>query len=367
VTVLDVVVPDSYDDPARPSGGNVYDRRLCAELAALGWAVRVRRVPGAWPDAGPDGARDLAAALAAVPDGAVALVDGLLGSGHPEALMRESARLRLVALVHLPFGSVEPTDGPTGRQVRDREAWALGCCDAVVTTSRWSRDWVLDHYRLAPDRVVVAVPGVDAAPVAARSATGDRLLCVGAVTPVKGHDLLVDALAAVGDLEWTCTCVGSVDVDADFARQVAARVEAHSFGRRVRMPGPLTGARLDAAYADADLLVLPSRVEAYGMVVIEALARAIPVVAGEVGGVPEALGVADTRDGERAETPGLLVPPDDPAALARALRDWLTDPGLRERLRRRAVARRAGLSPWSDPAAAVADLLATVAESRPRG
>jgi len=367
VTVVDVVVPDSYDDPERPSGGNVYDRRLCAELASLGWAVRVHRVPGAWPDAGPAGARDLAAALAAVPDGALALVDGLLGSGHPQALLPESARLRLVALVHLPFGSVDSTDGAVGREVRDREARALGCCAAVVTTSRWSRHWLLDHYPLAPDRLVVAAPGVDPAPVAAASATGGRLICVGAITPVKGHDLLVDALAGVGDLDWTCTCVGSVDVDSDFVRQVVARAEAHDIARRVRMCGPLAGVPLDAAYAGADLLVLPSRAEAYGMVVVEALARAIPVVASEVGGVPEALGVADIPDGERAETPGLMVRPDDPAALARALRDWLTDPALRERLRGRALARRADLSPWSDPAARVADLLGSVAGRRTRG
>jgi glycosyltransferase involved in cell wall biosynthesis len=79
------------------------------------------------------------------------------------------------------------------------------------------------------------------------------------------------------------------------------------------------------------------------MVVIEALARGIPAVATDVGGVPEALGAAP--DGTR---PGVLVPPADPAALAAELRRWLTDPEWRDRLRAAARARRDHLPGWND-------------------
>ena len=89
-------------------------------------------------------------------------------------------------------------------------------------------------------------------------------------------------------------------------------------------------------YRAADVLVLPSRLEAYGMVVTEALAVGLPVVATAVGGVPEALG--RTSDGP----PGLLVPPGDADALGAALGAWLGDAGLRERLRTAAHGRR----PW---------------------
>ena len=83
---------------------------------------------------------------------------------------------------------------------------------------------------------------------------------------------------------------------------------------RIHFAGPLVGADLDAAYADADLFVLPSRAETYGMVVTEALARALPVLATDVGGVPEALGRAPRRQPSRP-----LVPPGDPVVLAGAL------------------------------------------------
>ena len=114
---------------------------------------------------------------------------------------------------------------------------------------------------------------------------------------------------------------------------------------------------LDRSYAAADLLVLPSRAEAYGMVVTEALARGLPVVAANVGGVPEALG--HSANGTR---PGLLVPPNDAAALGAALRAWLGDAALRSRLRRAARERRDSLPGWPTTVSAVASALAGVAQ-----
>ena len=114
----------------------------------------------------------------------------------------------------------------------------------------------------------------------------------------------------------------------------------------------MTGADLGRRYAAADLMVLASRAETYGMVIIEALARGVPVITTEVGGIPEALGHG--ADGIR---PGLLVAPEDPPALAAALRAWLTDAELRRRLRQAAYARRKTLPRWSNTTAILADVL----------
>ncbi len=136
----------------------------------------------------------------------------------------------------------------------------------------------------------------------------------------KGHDVLLDALATISDLSWHCVCVGSLDRDPAFVEGLRRRSRDGGLGDRVYFAGPRTGADLDRSYAAADLMVLASRAETYGMVVTEALARGLPVVAAEVGGLTEALGHG--ADGTR---PGLLVPPDDPAALGAALRAWLGD------------------------------------------
>ena len=117
------------------------------------------------------------------------------------------------------------------------------------------------------------------------------------MTPGKGHDVLLDALATVTDLSWRCACVGSLDRDPAFADALRRRVRDGGLADRVCFPGPRTGADLDRSYAAADLLVLASRAETYGMVVTEALARGLPVVATDVGGVPEALGTAPTGPG----------------------------------------------------------------------
>jgi len=124
----------------------------------------------------------------------------------------------------------------------------------------------------------------------------------------------------------------------------------------VRFPGPRSGADLDRSYASADLLVLASRAETYSMVVTEALARGLPVVATDVGGVAEALG-----HGAGGIRPGLLVPPDDPVALAAALRAWLRDAEVRLTWRRAARERRASLTEWSTTTSVLASVLAEAA------
>ncbi|HEX2774723.1 MAG TPA: glycosyltransferase family 4 protein [Micromonosporaceae bacterium] len=346
--VVHVVLPGDIDDPATPSGGNTYDRRICAGLAAAGWSVREHAVPGAWPRPGGTERAHLSRVLSAVPDDALVLLDGLVALAAPEVLVPQAGRLRLVVLVHMPLGD-------------DAEAGALAAAAAVITTSEWSRRWLLDRYALPVDRVHVAAPGVDHAPLARGSYGGSKLLCVAAVTPQKGHDVLTEALAEVADLPWTCVCVGALTRDPGFVARVRHQIGDGGLDGRVRLLGPHTGDDLCAAYAAADLLVLASRGETYGMVVTEALARGIPVLATAAGGLPEALGNAP--DGSR---PGMLVPPDDPAALAGALRRWLTDADLRHRLRRSAEGRRSTLAGWADTATLISKVLAAASAGQGR-
>jgi glycosyltransferase involved in cell wall biosynthesis len=350
VRVLDVVLPDGVDDPQRPSGGNVYDRRVCRGLEGSGWTLRVHTVPGPWPQAPAEARTALSEALRALPDGSVVLLDGLVASPAAPVLLPVAGRLRLVVLVHMPLGATTREEG-----IRAGERAVLRSAAAVVTTSRWSRRWVVQECALPGHRVHVAEPGCDPAAVTACREPGDRLLCVAALTPGKAHEVLISALEDLRDLAWCCVCVGAPGPDPRRVEALRHRARVAGIGDRVRFVGPRTGAALDASYAAADALVVASRFETYGMVVGEALARALPVLATSAGGLPEALGVLP--DGRR---PGLLVPPDDPAALSAAVRQWLCDSDLRRALRDAARARRTMLAGWDRTTERVSRVLAGV-------
>jgi glycosyltransferase involved in cell wall biosynthesis len=334
IPALYVVLPGDIDDPANPSGGNRYDRRVI-EALRRGREVHEIAVPGVWPRPGNP---ELAERLAQLPDGAVVLLDGLVAAGVPELLEPEAKRLRAVVLVHL---SLADETGLTGEQAADltaRERRTLTAATAVVTTSEGAARRLIARHGLPAAKVHVAAPGVDPAPPAVASASGRRLVCVAAVIPRKGQDVLVEALTMLDGLDWECVCVGALDRAPEYVRKVTTN-------ERVRFVGTRAGDELAATYAGADLLILPSRAETYGMVVTEALARAVPVLGTAVDGVPEALGTAP--DGTR---PGMLVPAGDPVALAAALRRWLSDADLRQSLRAAAAARREALRGWDETA-----------------
>ncbi|WP_435198362.1 glycosyltransferase family 4 protein [Janibacter sp. GS2] len=347
MTTIHILLPGDVDDPRHPSGGNVYDREVCTGLTELGWTVREHPVSGSWPHPEPEARAHLATVLGAVPDHSVVLMDGLLATAAPTQTAVAGGRLRLVVLAHM-VGAHQ--DAPAERS-------ALTAASAVIATSAWTRGQLIGRHPLPAERVHVAEPGVHPAELGAGSAAGGRLLCVGAVSHAKGHDILLHALASIRDLPWRCTCVGPLDRDPGAARPLPDLAEDLGLAARVTLTGPLVGADLDEQYAHADLLVHPTRTDAYAMVVTESLARGVPVLASDVGGVPLAMGRGP--DGDR---PGVLVPPGDGGALALALRRWLADADRRERWRAAARGRRATLAPWRETVSRVAHVLSGVAD-----
>ncbi|MFD4960600.1 glycosyltransferase family 4 protein [Microbacterium sp. NPDC058389] len=341
------LVADGIDDPARVSGGNVYDQHVRDRLSTAGWLVST--VPVA-------DAAGVASALRALPDRATALVDGLVAAWAPDHIEAAGARVRLVVLAHM-VAAVFP--GVTAAEV-EAERRALAAAHRVVVTSPWTARELERRGLVDAGRLSIAAPGAAAGPTrpearriapamrgeavgTGRSAPGRgrRLLCVGVVAPHKGQDVLLAALARLPEHDWACAIVGSADAAPGFAAEV--RRGAAGFSGRVRLTGVLGRAALAAEYARGGLLVAPSRVESAGMAIAEARARGIPVIAAAVGGIP------DTVAGGGA----ILVRPDDPAALSAALHAWMTDPALRRRLRREARSARTGLPSWNDTAAAV--------------
>ncbi|MGB6452979.1 MAG: glycosyltransferase family 4 protein [Streptosporangiaceae bacterium] len=352
-----VVVPEGFDNPGQPTGGNIYDRRVCAGLAEAGWEVLVATVGAAWPVPDSDARADLTRIVSAIPDGEITLIDGLIASPTAAQLLPHAGRIRMTVLLHMPLATALGIRHDASAERSERVV--LRGATGVIVTSDWTRQQVLTRYEIPACRVHVARPGVDRVAAPARPVRG-QLICVGTLGRHKGQDLLVEALAEVRDLDWQCVLAGALDRDPDFAGQLRARITRLGFGDRVRLTGVLTGAALSHAYTTADLLIAPSRSETYGMAVTEALAHGLPVIAAAVGGLPEALG--SNADGTR---PGQLIPSGDPAALAAAIGDWLGDERHRHRLRVAARNRRSSLCGWEHTTHEIANALTAHRRSKP--
>ncbi len=335
-------------DPETRTGGYLYDRRIAAAIEGEGWRVDWLRLPDAFPR---PGATDLAAAagiLAGIDAGTPTVIDGLAFSAMPEIVLAERVRLPLIALIHHPL-ALETGLDPT---VRDRlfalERRALPAARRIVVTSRRTAE-DLRRYGVDPGAIDVVIPGTDPAPVARGTADGPPLLlCVGTLTPRKGHLVLVEALARLRDRPWRLVLAGDVRRDAATAEAVRAAIAAAGIADRTEWLGEIDQQALAAVYDRADLFVLPSFHEGYGMAFAEALAHGLPIVGTRAGAIPETV----------PEGAGILVPPGDAQALAAALGRLLDDQAARAALRRGALLARAGLPRWPDQGRAFAALLA---------
>jgi glycosyltransferase involved in cell wall biosynthesis len=333
--------------PAQLTGGYLYDARIAAGLGALGWRVATHGLDGSFPLPDARARRALGDCLALHPDGSRVVIDGLVFGGLPDVARAHASRLELVALVHHPLAEETGLDRAVREALAASERAALACARRIVVTSRFTARQ-LAGYDVPAARIRVVEPGVDPAPLAAADHEPARLLCVASMTPRKGHLVLIEALAALRSLAWSCTLVGSTTRDREHARRVMQAIAASGLAARIALPGELAPPLLREHYLGADLFVLPSLFEGYGMVVSEAIAHGLPVLA--------------TRGGALAETlppgAGMLVPPGDAAALAGALGALLVDARARARLREAARLARGALCDWRQAAREFAAALA---------
>lgn len=336
------------------TGGYGYDRRIVAGLIERGWTVSVRELGDSFPFPTEVARADAARVLESLPDDATVLVDGLAMGVLPEEVEHAAVRLRIVALVHHPLALETGIDAATAAALEASERRALATARRVIVTSRATAAG-LATYGVSPDRIDVVEPGTDRAPLASGSRGGPRqLLCVAALVPRKGHAVLFDALERIGSRHWRLACVGSLERHPAMAEDLRALARAKGLEELVEFAGEADSATLPGYYAAADLFVLPTLFEGYGMAVAEALARGLPVVSTRTGAIAELVG----------NDAGIVVPPGDVSALSNALSQVLGDAGadrLREKFAEGARRVRQELPTWDDAAGRMDALLGRVA------
>ncbi|MBK1705435.1 glycosyltransferase family 4 protein [Halochromatium glycolicum] len=313
---LRVLVPG---DLGARTGGYRYDRRLIRGLCELGWTVRVTRLDDSFPVPTADALTEAATRLAELDPGELVLIDGLALGVMPELVAAHRERLRILALVHHPLADEAGLTPERAAALRASEQAALASVHRIVVTSAATARRLTAMGQDA-DRIDVIEPGTDPASLAARTGLPPlQLLCVGTLIPRKGHRFLIEALARLRDERWHLTIVGSLARDPETAARTRVLIDSLGLHERITLAGELNDTALEQAYQEADLFVLPSLYEGYGMAFAEALARGLPILGSGAGAVHETV----------PPQAGLLVEPGSSEALTAALRELLHD---RERL-----------------------------------
>lgn len=335
------------------TGGYIFAQRIVAELRARGDDVAIVELEGRFPDADATAKRAATAALAALPDGAVAVIDGLALLGFADCLARQARRLQLVGFVHHPLAEESGLTASEAARFRAAEEKLLPLMGGVVCPSPATAK-ALRAYGVAEGRTAITPPGT-AKPYTLRQRDTERrplhLLCVATITPRKAHRVLIDALASLDRSAWRLDCIGSTTRDGQCFAELQRAIAAHRIEDNVRLLGERPQAQLAPAYDGADLFVLPSFHEGYGMAFAEAMAHGLPIIATAAGAIPATV----------PPDAGILVPPGDVPALAAALDRVITDRALLAQLGAGARRQAGALPDWPQAVAAWRDAVARFA------
>jgi D-inositol-3-phosphate glycosyltransferase len=281
--------------------------------------------------------------------------------------LKHELGLPLVCTFHT-LARVKATMGDHEPQGRiDAEAQIVGCADVVVASGPAEAGQLVALVGADPDRVEIVAPGVDhaffspgdrdGARAAVGLSPGPVLLFVGRIQPLKRLDVAVAALAELRDPSATLVVVGGAS-GSDGARTLASvqtTADALGVADQIRWVPPQPHHLLSTWYRSADVVVVPSRSESFGLVALEAAACGRPVVASAVGGLTEIIDDGVT---------GHLVDGDDPADHAARIVALLADPQAARRMGE-AAALRSRQSTWSTTAARLRRVYADLAHRAP--
>ncbi len=339
-------------DLATATGGYIYDRRIIAGLQRQGWQVDLVRLGDGFPRPGPAVLAVAQDTLLTLEPGCPLVVDGLAFAVMPEAAALLGKRHPLIALVHHPLALESGLSAEQAAVFKASEIAALAHARHVIVTGPATARCLTRDFGVTPERITVVCPGTARAQCAAGSSDGVlRLLSVGAIVPRKGFDVLVAALATLKDLPWQLTIAGDRTRDEQAPAQLDRDLDRFALTERVQLLGPVPSEVLEELYLSADLFVLASRFEGYGMAYAEALAHGLPVVGTTAGAIPDTV----------PPGAGVLVAPDNVAQLASALRQIMTDPVFRRQLSSGALQAAQHQPTWEDSAEAFARVLETCA------
>ncbi|EPX77077.1 glycosyltransferase family 4 protein [Litoreibacter arenae] len=324
-------------DKDRRTGGFLYEATVLRVLNEIGVKTAHLQLPDSFPDPTVADMAETLAALNAVPAHQPIILDGLVfGAIDPAGLAQVKAPI--LAMIHHPLGLETGLAPERAAFLCENEAQALGFAAHIVVPSPHTAEVLARDFGADPASITVAPPGFDRPVLNASRADPPLILSVGLLARRKGHDVLLDALSLITDLHWNAVIVGKAH-DQHTANALRTQCRELGLSQRVTFAGELDGPELAEHFNAASIFALATRYEGYGMVLSEAMFYGLPVVSCDVGAVPETVGEA-----------GILVPPDDPAAFANALRRLIEEPEIAAQFQQLSLERAKSLPSWRDTA-----------------
>lgn len=337
-------------DLSLPTGGYAYDRRILTLLSAHGVAARHVVLPGSYPAPTTGDIEETARIVDRLPADMALMIDGLALGAMPAELVQKFGR-PVIGLCHHPLALEAGLTPERQAELKASEIAALALCSAVVVTSPATRSLLVRDFGVPAGRVTVAVPGTDPAPRAHGTGNPPQLLAVGSIVPRKGYDVLVRALDRLRNREWRLTIAGADDRSPATAAALRALVASSGLAERIAITGAISDRELNQLYSSADVFLMPSLFEGYGMVLAEAMARGLPIVCTTGGAASE------TAPDDAA----LKVAPGDDIALAEALGRVIDSGQLRQSMAKAAWIAGLSLPRWEDTARVIAGVIRKVA------
>lgn len=248
-------------------------------------------------------------------------------------------RTKIVVIVHLLWWKAGK--GWKAHFVRLVEKIMLKRAHLIIANSKHTKEEI-EGMGIPGEFIEVVYPGFDMPSAGKRGMIrephGDiNLLSVAICDPRKGLDTLLEAIHRLNNPKIKLDMVG--DDDSEYCKRLKERVSTWGLEEKVIFHGVVGLEDLGKVYSEADIFVLPSLYEPFGIVFAEAMSFGLPIIATNVGGIPELV-----EDGEN----GLLVPPGDVDSLADAIDNLASDAELRERFGRRSYEKSRKLNTWED-------------------
>jgi glycosyltransferase involved in cell wall biosynthesis len=295
------------------TGGYLYNMNIMEGLEQNGYSVNIIGTDWPW-DNKPELEKISRFHFEKLVAGSCILIDSLVLSLLRREVQEFSDKLIFVGMIHLPASYSISSDGYG--KLSGEELLALHQMRQVIVTGQFTFD-LLCNAGLNPAGIRVVEPGTDQFPQKTHyKPVPSELLCIANYSPIKAQDILIRSLNRITDRDWTLHLYGDKDRDKEYSAMVNSLIKEFHLKKRVIMHGIAGRDEITAIFLDADLFVMPSLFESYGMALTESLAHGIPVVTTRTGNIPVTVPAGM----------GIFVEPGNEQQLADAIRSLLDDP-----------------------------------------